>query len=349
MINQNFILFQHTSAREALRKLDMLGVNGSVLFIVNPQNKVLGTLTDGDIRRGLIKNLHIDDVVDHFMNPNFHFLTEGAFTNKDISKLKKQKINFAPLLNKQGEMIRVVDISALRSYLPLHAVIMAGGKGERLKPLTLATPKPMLIVGDKPIIEHNIDRLIQYGIQHITISVCYLKEQIMDYFGDGNKKGITIDYIIEETPLGTIGALSLIPKFSQEHILVMNSDILTNLDFGDFFESYQQHAAEMIVATTPYQVNVPFAVMEVTVDNEVKGFAEKPKYTFYSNAGIYILQKAIVPLIPANTYYHATDMMNAVLKKGFKLVSGPILGYWLDIGRMEDFNKAQEDIKHLSF
>jgi NDP-sugar pyrophosphorylase family protein len=226
---------------------------------------------------------------------------------------------------------------------------MAGGKGERLKPLTLATPKPMLVVGDKPIIEHNIDRLIQYGIQHVTISVCYLKEQIMDYFGDGSSKGIKIDYVVEDEPLGTIGALSLVPTFSKDHILVMNSDILTNLDFADFFESYQQHNAEMIVATTPYQVNVPFAVMDVTQDNEVKGFAEKPKYTFYSNAGIYILQKKLLPLIPENSFYNATDMMNAVLENGLKLVSGPILGYWLDIGRMDDFKKAQEDIKHVSF
>ena len=115
-----------------------------------------------------------------------------------------------------------------------------------------------------------------------------------------------------------------------------------------FFESYQRQAAEMIVATTPYHVNVPFAVMEVSHENVVKGFAEKPKYTFYSNAGIYILQKSMLPMIPSNSFYHATDMMNAILDKGFKLISGPILGYWLDIGRLEDYRKAQEDIKHLS-
>jgi NDP-sugar pyrophosphorylase family protein len=233
--------------------------------------------------------------------------------------------------------------------LPAAALIMAGGKGERLKPFTDTIPKPMLIVGDKPIIEHNIDRLISFGITEIFISVKYLKEQIMDYFGDGSTKGVSIKYIIEDTPLGTIGALSLIENIKHEDILVMNSDLLTNVDLEDFFEYYQSHSAEMAVASIPYVVNVPYAVLE-TNHHEVKSFIEKPSYTYYSNGGIYFLKFSLKSALKSNEFFDATDLMNFVIAKNQNaLVHYPLLCYWLDIGKHQDYIKAQDDIKHLNF
>lgn len=348
MTQDYFIVESGTPARQALRKLEIQGMSGSVLFVLDATEKVIGSLTDGDIRRGLLKNLEIDDRVDEYMNTHFRHVTEGELSKEVIKDLKQKKITYVPVIDDNGTLLRVLDVAAVRSALPLHALIMAGGKGERLRPLTLETPKPMLIVGDKPIIEHNIDRLISFGIQRITISVCYLKEVIMEYFGDGSSKGIRIDYVTEDAPLGTLGAITLVSDIRHDDILVMNSDILTNLDFDDFYTSYRDQAADMIVATTPYTVNIPFAVMQLTKENEVTGFYEKPRYTYYSNAGIYIFKRKFVDVIPRQRFYNATDLMQMLLEQKYKLTSEPILGYWLDVGRFDDYKKAQEDIKHLS-
>jgi NDP-sugar pyrophosphorylase family protein len=225
---------------------------------------------------------------------------------------------------------------------------MAGGRGERLKPLTDTLPKPLLKVGDSPIIEHNINRLINYGIEDIWISIKYLGESIKDYFGNGKAKSININYIEEDKALGTIGALSLLDNLLQDHVLIMNSDLLTNINFEEFFLFYLEHDADIAVACIPYQVNVPYAVME-TEGNFVKKLREKPTYTHFSNAGIYIIKKNIIDLIPNNSFYNATDLMEQVINSGGKVAAYPLIGYWLDIGRHDDYIKAQEDINHIEF
>lgn len=337
----------NSSARDALRKIDQLGLIGAVLFVTDANNKVLGSLTDGDIRRGLIRNLLIDDPVEEFMNKDFSFLVQDHYNKTDIKKLQEKKIQYVPIVDRELKLLNVINVNNLNSIVPIHAVLMAGGKGERLRPLTANVPKPMLLVGNKPIIEHNIDHLIKYGVKYFTISVCYLKEKIIEFLGDGSKKGVSIEYIEESEPMGTIGSIRLVKEFKHDDILVMNSDILTNLDFGDFYDNYIEKCADMVVASTPYQVNVPFAVMELAEENKVTGFCEKPKYTYYSNAGIYLFKRNIIKLIPDKTFYNATDLLQLTLDMELKIISEPILGYWLDIGRIDDYQKAQEDIKHL--
>ena len=283
------------------------------------------------------------------MNKGFKFIYENENNLEAIKTLRKKGFDLVPLLNTGGKITQILDLSKTRTMLPVAALIMAGGKGERLRPFTDTVPKPMLIVGDKPIIEHNVDRLISYGITEIFISVKYLKEQIMDYLGDGSAKGISIKYITEEVSLGTMGALSLIENIKYDDILVMNSDLLTNIDLEDFFEYFQSHAAEMAVASIPYVVNVPYAVLE-TNNHEVKSFIEKPTYTYYSNGGIYFLKFSLKSALKNNEFFDATDLMNFVIAKNQnKLVHYPLLCYWLDIGKHQDFIKAQDDIKHLNF
>jgi len=351
MFNQpEHILLQDEEARTALRVLDKLSSNISrTLFIVDADNKIVGSLTDGDIRRGLLNGLEISQPVKQFMNSSFRFIQEDENKLENIKSLRKRGFEMVPLLDGEGRIKQLIDLKKTRSVLPAAALIMAGGKGERLKPFTDAVPKPMLIVGDKPIIEHNIDRLISYGITEIYISVKYLKEKIMEHFGDGSAKGISIKYITEEEPLGTIGALSLIDSIGYDDILVMNSDLLTNVDLEDFFEYYQSHNAEMAVASIPYVVNVPYAVLE-TDNHEVRSFVEKPSYTYYSNGGIYFLKFALKSALKENTFFDATDLMNHVIAKNRNsLVHYPLLCYWLDIGKHQDYIKAQDDIKHLNF
>jgi NDP-sugar pyrophosphorylase family protein len=215
-----------------------------------------------------------------------------------------------------------------------------------LRPLTDKTPKPMLPLGGKPIIEHNIDRLISFGIENITISVRYLSEQIINYFGDGTSKGISIDYIEEDVPLGTIGCVAKIDQIDQDAIIVLNSDVFTNIDFEDFYLDFEKENADMAVASIPYSVDIPYAIMELR-ENNITSFKEKPKNTYYANAGIYLINKQSLKHIPRNSFFNATDLMDCILANHGKLIHRPITGYWIDIGKHDDYNKAKEIIRHL--
>lgn len=342
----NHLVNIDTSVREALMKLDILA-SSAILFLVDDNHKLLGSLTDGDLRRGFIKGLNLENHLSEFIQPNPKYIQQGKYNIKEIIELRKRQFTVFPVVNNDMQVINVVNFKHQKSYLPIDAIIMAGGRGERLKPLTDKIPKPLLLVGEKPIIEYNIDRLNTYGIDDIWISVRYLGEQIQDYFKDGSSKALRISYIWESEPLGTAGALSLVDGFIHDHILMMNSDLLTNIDFEELYLFFEEQEADFVVACIPYLVNVPYAVME-TDGKIVKGFKEKPTYTHYSNAGIYLMKKEIVNEIPKNTIFNATDLMEQLIANGKKVVAYPLVGYWLDIGKHEDFQKAQVDIKHLN-
>jgi dTDP-glucose pyrophosphorylase len=342
-----YIAHIDVSIREALQKLDELA-SDAILFLVDEDNQLLGSLTDGDLRRGFIIGLGFEDHLSKFIQPNPKFIQQGKYNLKEIIGLRERFFTVFPVVNAQMQIINVVNFRQQKSYLPVDALIMAGGRGERLKPLTETTPKPLLKVGDKPIIEYNIDRLNSYGVDDIWISVRYLGQQLVDYFKDGSEKAIRINYVREENALGTAGALALVNNFIHDHVLMMNSDLLTNINFEDLFLFYEEQEADMAVACIPYQVNVPYAVME-TQDKIVTGFKEKPTYTHYSNAGIYLMKKEIINLIPKNQPFNATDLMELLIQKDKKVVAYPLVGYWLDIGRHEDFSKAQSDIINIKF
>ncbi len=342
------ILDSRSDARAALRALDSLPeFHNRTLFVVDEGNKILGTVTDGDIRRGLLKNLEISDSVTTFMNRSFKKIINRPGSPDELKAFRNADIRIIPVVDENSLLTDVIDLDKTRTILPLTAVIMAGGKGERLRPLTDTVPKPMLKIGDKPIIEHTIDRLIQFGIKDIFISINYLGDQIKNYFGDGIRKGISIRYLEETTPLGTIGSLSMIPEIENETILLLNSDLLTNLDFETMYEDYINKNAMMTVASIPYQFQVPYAVLE-TNEELVHAFSEKPSFTYYSNAGIYLISvKTCNQYIPRGSFYNTTDLMEEVIKSGSRLTHYPHMGYWLDIGKYPDFIKAQEDIKYI--
>ncbi len=341
------IIKETSIIKDALHALNSLGSKENLtLFVVNNSQQMVATLTDGDIRRGLLSGKNINDSITSVMFRNFSFLEKDRFSLDDIREIRKKEIELVPFLDSNKKILRVIDLKHLRSVLPLDAVIMAGGEGKRLKPLTDNLPKPLLKVGDKPIIEHNIDRLRSFGIDTIFISINYLGDKISAYFGDGKNKGISIRYIREDKPLGTIGSVNCIKDYSHDTILVMNSDLLTDIDVEDFYRSFIERKADLSVATIPYRVNVPFAVVE-TDEERILSLKEKPSYTYYSNAGIYLLRKELLKYIPAGTHYNATDLMEKLISEGKKVSYYPILGYWLDIGQAEDYEKAQEDIRHL--
>jgi len=331
--------------KEALILLDNLAID-AILFAVDTNQKLIGSLTDGDVRRGILKDLSLDDKVSTFIQPQPKFIRKGSYNIQEIITMREKNFMVIPVINSSNQIVNVINFRLQKSYLPVDAVIMAGGLGSRLKPLTDHTPKPLLKVGDKAIIDHNIDRLRKFGVDDYWISVRYLGEQLENHFLDGSSRNINVEYVWENTPLGTIGAVGKIENFHHDYVLVTNSDILTTLNYEDFFLDFIDKAADMAVVTIPYQVNIPYAVME-TENNLVLSFKEKPTYTYFSNGGIYLIKRSILDKIPKGLHYNSTDLMEQVIADGGKLISYPIREYWLDIGKHEDFNQAQEDIKNL--
>ena len=348
MYNYKDHLIQFESTIEqALVQLNVLGKD-AILFAVNDNFELIGALTDGDIRRGLLKGYTIYDALKLIIQSNPRFVRKGESDLNKIIEYRENNFRIIPVIDKSEKVVNVINFRTMRSYLPIDAVIMAGGRGQRLSPLTDATPKPLLVVGDKPIIDHNISRLAQYGIDNYWISLKYLGEQIESYFGNGSAQNININYVWENQPLGTIGAVSQIDDFQHDYILVSNSDLLTNLDYEHFFLDFIERDADISIVTIPYQVNIPYAVLE-TNDGAVVDFKEKPTYTYYSNGGIYLIKKSALQVIPKNTNYNATDLIEALIKNRQKVISYPLVGYWLDIGKPEDFEKAQRDVKNIKF
>jgi dTDP-glucose pyrophosphorylase len=333
--------------KQALTLLNKLSQD-SILFVVDNNNRLIGSLTDGDVRRGLLNNFTIENKIDEIIQTNPRFIRKGDYDIQKIIALRENHFRIIPVIDDQNVVVNIINFREIKSYLPIDAVIMAGGRGQRLQPLTDTTPKPLLKVGDKVIMEHNLDRMTMFGIDDYWISVKYLGEQIEQHFGEGKEKNIKIEYVWENESLGTIGAVSQIVNFKHDYVLVTNSDLLTNIDYEQFFLEFMKQEADLSVLTIPYQVSIPYAVLE-TEDGKVKSFKEKPTYTYYSNGGIYLMKREMVRFIPKDKFFNATDLIEDLIQRNYKIISFPFSGYWLDIGKHDDFLKAQSDIKHISF
>lgn len=336
-----------TSIREALRKLNSLSGDSQVLLVLDEQERIVGTLTDGDIRRGLIDGYELSEPVYTVAHRDFCCINCDDDLISKIREFRSNRIRLLPLINYDGRVIDVIDLNHQRSLLPLDAVLMAGGKGERLRPLTEKTPKPLLKVGDKAIIDYNVDRLISYGVKHISVTVNYLKEQIEEHFAM-LRDGIKIDTVTEPNYLGTIGSVQFVNMFYNDTVLVMNSDLFTNIDYEDFYLHFKDNNADMSIAAVPYSVSVPYGILDLE-DRNVKGILEKPTYNYYANAGIYLIKREMLKLIPENTFFNATDLLNLLVEKNKKVVRYPLNGTWIDIGNFQEYQKACELMKHMRF
>lgn len=329
----------------ALQRLDEAHSQSMTLFVINAFNQMVGTLTDGDIRRALIKNTRLTDPISVAMYSDFSFLSN----KNDVKLLKEYRKNgkkLIPLLDTDKKIVDIIDLSVSKSFLPMDAVLMAGGKGERLRPLTLNTPKPLLKIGTKAIIDRNVERLIEYGIDNISVTVNYLKEQLIEHYSMPISNDIIVKCVPEQEFLGTIGALKLIKEFKNDTILVMNSDLLTDIDYEDFFLHFQEHNAMMSAAAIPYTITVPYGIFNLNGRN-IQGVAEKPIYNYYANAGIYLIKKEALKYIPDNKVFNATDLIDALAADNQKVIRYPLSGLWIDIGTPEEYRKAQEIIRHL--
>lgn len=334
------------TVREALSQLDLLAAD-AVLLLVDEGNKLEASLTDGDIRRGLISGLDLDTPLSKFTQQEPKAFVRGSYDLKEMRYWRERNFRIIPVVDHDNMIVDIVNFRTQRSYLPLDAVIMAGGVGSRLRPLTDTIPKPMLPVGDKPIVEHNVDRLRSFGVKHLTLSIKYLGQQLIDYFGDGAEKEMDIRYVTEDEPRGTIGAVSEVKDIYNDYVLVMNSDLLTTINLEGMFADLIEKEADMVVATVPYEVQIPYGVIE-TEGDLIKSLKEKPTYTYYSNAGIYIIRREHLAKIPTSGRFGAPDLMEALYSTGHRVTHFPIFDYWLDVGKHADYEKAQKDIKHIS-
>lgn len=340
-----YMIKNNSTILQALVALNEIGHAAQTLFVVNAENKMVGTLTDGDIRRNLISGCSLETKVNTVMHRQFHSLRENEFDVEKLRKLREMNIFFIPVLDECGHIIKVCNLMKYKNFLPLDAVLMAGGKGERLRPLTEKTPKPLLPVGDKAIIDYNIDNLISYGVEHISVTVNYLKEQLIEHFAE-KRNDVQVQCVPEPKFLGTIGSVRFVKGFHNDTVLIMNSDLFTNIDFEEFYLHFKETGADMSAAAMPYSVSVPYGIFEVN-GTDIVSLTEKPTYNYYANAGIYLIKREMLDLIPSNTFFNATDLMELLISQHRKVVRFPITGYWIDIGNKDEYAKAKDIVKHL--
>lgn len=344
MVN-NAIINANITIIEAIEAINKLINKAMTLFVVDDKSQLVGTLTDGDIRRGLIAGFQLSDKVCNVMFTNFRSLFSDECDIEHIVDFRENNVTLIPIVDRDYHIIDIIDLYSYKSALPIDAVLMAGGKGERLRPLTEKTPKPLLKIGGKAIIDYNIDRLIDYGVKNINVTVNYLKDQLQNHFSK-ERKGIIVNCCEEPRFLGTIGAIKFVKEFKNDTILIMNSDLFTNIDYESFLLHFREHNADMSVAAVPYNVSIPYGVLDLE-GRVIKGLIEKPKYNYYANAGIYLIKRSVLKYIPDEVFYNATDLIEKLISIGKKVIRYPLNGTWIDIGTPQEYQRAQELVKHI--
>lgn len=344
---KDHLISKDISLIEALSRINSVNPEPLVLFVLDEEKRMVGTLTDGDSRRALIAGASLNDKVEKIMHRNFNYMKVEDIDNViEIKRQRELRMRLVPVLDKENRIVEIINLEKYKTRLPIDAVLMAGGKGERLRPLTEKTPKPLLLVGEKAIIDHNIDRLISYGVKHINVTVNYLGEQLEEHFKEP-KGDIQVQTVREPKYLGTIGSIRFVKEFHNDTILVMNSDLFTNINYEDFYLHFKDHNAEMSVAAVPYTVSVPYGIFDLD-GRDIQGLVEKPTYDYYANAGIYLIKKTSLELIPDDTFFNATDLIEALIAQGRKVIRFPLNCTWIDIGSPQEYQKASELVKHLN-
>ena len=336
---------------QALDKLNKLSGGTMALFVVDGEERVKGSLTDGDVRRALLKGHSTDDAVAVAMNTSFRYVDNCKDSPHEVvSKLRDMRacgISMVPVLDRNRVLTDIIDLNVTATRLPVKAILMAGGKGERLRPMTLTVPKPLLEIENKAIIDYNVEALARAGVTDITIITRYLAEKIHAHFRQP-VGGINVKCIEEKQPLGTIGgaALSLTSDEDDSRpVIVMNSDLLTTISFEDMYMRHIDEHADITVAVIPYTLSVPYAIL-ATENNKVSGIEEKPTYTYFANAGIYMINNGILASMPEGKIIDATDLIADAISRGGKVVCHPVDGTWIDIGSPADFQRASEMMRH---
>lgn len=328
--------------KSALQILDATAKK--ILFVVDGSGKLLGTVTDGDIRRGILKDTSLIDKVTEVMKSNPKTARAGTNREEMLRLMKLADVSHLPVLDEQGKLVDVISRDELldRQKRENIVVLMAGGLGTRLRPLTNDCPKPLLKIGKKPILETIIDSFIDCGFYRFYLAVNYRSEMIEEYFGDGSKYGVEIKYIHEKKRMGTAGALYFLPEKPIEPIIVMNGDLLTKLDFVELLDTHIKNGSAATMAVREYSYQVPYGVINCDGDRIVS-IEEKPEHTYFVNAGIYVLEPEVVARVEKEEFFDMPNLFKDIIGEGGKVGVFPIREYWLDIGRLDDFERAKSE------
>ena len=345
---ERFVAGPNKTLREVLTLID--GNGEGVAAVIDEQGAFVGIITDGDIRRALLANANFEQLIGEYLKEKTGPGPEAPLTvlpdtpdPERLALMDTYGVRHLPLVDNSGVLVGIALRSdlVLEQPLAMRAVVMAGGKGMRLRPLTEKTPKPLLPVGNKPLIEHIVGQLRDSGVHNISITTHYHAEKIQEHFGDGSGFGVNMQYTQEEEPLGTAGALAYL-KQRDEPVLVINGDILTSVDFGAMLDFHREQDSLLTVGVRQYDISVPFGVIEAD-GSRVSKLSEKPSLSFFINAGIYLLEPKVLDRIPEGQRLDMTDLINEIVGEGLTVTSFPIHEYWMDIGQLGDYAQAQAD------
>lgn len=335
-----------STIKEALSVIDSGAVK--IALIVDANNRLSGTLADGDIRRGILRKKTLNDTIEdiYFKNP---ITAKKGSSKEDLLRLcSMNKIGQVPILDDDRRVVDlfIKDDELSKKQYENTVVLMVGGLGKRLRPLTEQTPKSMLCIGDKPILQTIVKSFVNCGFTNITMCLGYKSNVIQDYFQDGSAFGASIDYIVEDKRMGTAGALTLLKKKLNKPLFVMNGDLLTNVNFENMLDFHELNNSMATMCVREYDFKVPYGV--VNLNNEkITGIEEKPIHSFFVNAGIYILEPECIDSIPDNVFYDMPSLFEELIKNNRKIISFPLNEYWLDIGKVADYEKAKVEYNYM--
>lgn len=340
---ESMIVGPGTSIIDAIRIIDSGG--GQIAIVVDGTRTLVGVLTDADIRKAIVRGLPLDAPCSEVMTAAPIVLNVSSTRGERLEVMRRRHVRQLPLVDNENKLVDVALLMELVAPEPLPnpVVVMAGGLGSRLGELTQNTPKPLLHVGDRPLLETILLQLAEQGFSRFFFSVNYRAEMIVEHFGDGSSWGVGIEYLHERQRLGTAGALHLLPKDITENVLVMNGDILTKVDFRHMLTLHKMHEASLTMAVKDYSLRVPYGVVELDDHSNILSFREKPNHHFFVNAGLYVVSPRLLPHIPTDRYFDMPSLFDVVRREGLKMSAFPIREYWLDIGLPKDYEQANTE------
>jgi len=339
---KEILVSPETTIRETLRVIDEGSLQ--IALVVNRNGRLVGTVTDGDVRRAILRNVPVDAAVCTIMNTSPTTALVQDSIEDVVAAMTRRQLRHMPIVDSQGS---IMGIEVLREFFearerPNWVVLMAGGYGLRLRPLTEDCPKPLLKVGTRPLLETILSNFVSSGFRHFFISVHYRAEMVKDHFEDGSRWGVTIQYIDEKEQGGTAGALSLLPGVPEHPVFVMNGDVLTKVHLDHVLDFHEQQASEATMCVREYEYQVPYGVVTIG-QHDILTIEEKPVQRFLVNAGIYVLNPAVLQIVPRGESCDMTSLFQLAVSKGLRTSVFPIREYWLDIGQMDDFQRANSE------
>lgn len=344
---EKIFLHPKSTVREAMENLSHH--SAGIVLVVDQHKALKGVITDGDVRRGLLSSIAMDAPLEMIMSKNPKTLPLGESTKEIIKQMKKFSLQQMPIVDKDGVVVGVKLLKDLVEYTAKENIIFinAGGKGQRLLPLTENCPKPLLLVGNKPIMENIILNFSSAGFKNFVLSVNYMAEKVIEYFGDGSRWDVHIEYIHEDKPLGTAGAIANINGRSKLPVLVCNGDLLTNVDYLGLLDFHEKSNSIATICVREYDFQIPYGVVNIE-NQKLLSIVEKPIQKYFISAGIYVLAPEAINLIPQNEFFDMPTLLKDIISKGQEIAAFPIHEFWLDIGKHSDFEKAQTEVTFLS-